>query len=126
VITLLFALMYKILPDVEIQWRDVIIGAAVTSLLFVIGKTALGLYLGNSGVLSTYGAAGSLIIILLWIFYSALRRSTRRSTVRASSPTKTRSPSRRKPALRKAWSRSPTKRRIPLQAERNRPRQLCR
>lgn len=71
VITLLFALMYKILPDVEIQWRDVIVGAAVTSLLFVIGKTALGLYLGNSGVLSTYGAAGSLIIILLWIFYSA-------------------------------------------------------
>lgn len=71
VITLLFALMYKILPDVEIQWRDVGVGAAVTSLLFVIGKTALGLYLGNSGVLSTYGAAGSLIIILLWIFYSA-------------------------------------------------------
>lgn len=71
VITLLFGMMYKILPDVEIQWRDVWVGAAFTSLLFSIGKTALGIYLGNSGVLSTYGAAGSLIIILLWVFYSA-------------------------------------------------------
>lgn len=71
VITLLFAMMYKILPDVEIQWRDVWVGAAFTSLLFSVGKTALGIYLGNSGVLSTYGAAGSLIIILLWVFYSA-------------------------------------------------------
>jgi len=71
VVTLLFAMIYKILPDAEIQWHDVWIGAAVTSVLFTIGKTALGIYLGNSGVLSTYGAAGSLIIILLWIFYSA-------------------------------------------------------
>jgi membrane protein len=71
VITLLFALMYKYLPDVKIQWSDVWIGAAFTALLFVIGKTLLGLYLGNSGVLSTYGAAGSVIIVLLWIFYSA-------------------------------------------------------
>ncbi len=71
VITLLFAMMYKILPDVEIRWRDVWVGAAFTALLFTIGKQLLGLYLGNSGILSTYGAAGSLIIILLWIFYSA-------------------------------------------------------
>lgn len=71
VITLLFALMYRYVPDVDIRWRDVWVGAAFTALLFVIGKTLLGYYLGNSGVLSTYGAAGSIIIILLWIFYSA-------------------------------------------------------
>ncbi len=71
VITLLFAMIYKILPDVKIEWRDVWTGAAFTALLFTIGKYALGLYLGNSGVASTYGAAGSLVIILLWIFYSA-------------------------------------------------------
>jgi membrane protein len=71
VVTLLFALIFKILPDAKIQWQDVWIGAAFTSLLFSIGKTLIGLYLGNSGVLSTYGAAGSLIVILLWVFYSA-------------------------------------------------------
>jgi membrane protein len=70
-ITLLFALIYKVLPDVDIEWRDVWIGAAFTSLLFTIGKTLIGLYLGNSGVTSTYGAAGSLVVILLWVFYSA-------------------------------------------------------
>jgi len=71
VITLLFALIYKILPDVNIKWRDVWIGAAFTSLLFSVGKTVIGLYLGNSSVFSAYGAAGSIIVILLWIFYSA-------------------------------------------------------
>jgi membrane protein len=71
IITLLFALMYRFVPDVDIEWRDVWVGAAFTALLFEIGKTLLGLYLGNSGVLSTYGAAGSVVIILLWIFYSA-------------------------------------------------------
>lgn len=71
IITLLFATMYKVLPDAQIKWRDVWIGAAFTALLFTIGKTLLGIYIGNSGALSTYGAAGSLIIILLWIFYSA-------------------------------------------------------
>jgi len=71
VITLLFALIYKILPDVNIKWRDVWIGAAFTSLLFSVGKTVIGLYLGNSSVFSPYGAAGSIIVILLWIFYSA-------------------------------------------------------
>jgi membrane protein len=71
VITFLFAAIYKVLPDVDIAWRDVWIGAIVTSLLFTIGKWALGMYLGRSGVTSTYGAAGSLVLILLWIYYSA-------------------------------------------------------
>lgn len=70
-VALLFALIYKILPDTEIEWRDVGIGAAFTALLFTIGKTLIGLYLGNSGVSSAYGAAGSLVIILLWVYYSA-------------------------------------------------------
>jgi membrane protein len=71
IITLLFALIFKVLPDVEIQWSDVWIGAAFTAILFTIGKTLIGLYLGNSGVASTYGAAGSLVIVLLWVYYSA-------------------------------------------------------
>lgn len=71
VTTLLFALIYKFLPDIEIQWRDVIIGAALTSLLFSIGRFALSLYLGNSAVASPYGAAGSFVLILLWVYYSA-------------------------------------------------------
>lgn len=70
VITILFAMIFKVLPDAQASWRDVMIGAAVTSLLFSIGKTAIGLYLGNSGVASTFGAASSLVIILLWTFYS--------------------------------------------------------
>lgn len=69
VITLLFALIYKILPDAEIAWRDVWLGAAVTALLFTIGKYLLGLYLANAG--SAYGAAGSLVVFLLWVYYSA-------------------------------------------------------
>jgi membrane protein len=71
VITLLFALIYRVLPDVEIAWGDVWIGAAVTSLLFTIGRTLIGLYLGNAAVGSAYGAAGSLVVLLIWIFYSA-------------------------------------------------------
>jgi len=71
VITLLFAMIYKVLPDVEIGWHDVWMGAAMTSLLFTIGKFALGLYLGKSGATSAYGAAGSLVLILLWIYYAA-------------------------------------------------------
>ncbi|CAA9233728.1 MAG: Inner membrane protein YihY, formerly thought to be RNase BN [uncultured Chloroflexia bacterium] len=71
VITVLFALIFKVLPDAEIAWGDVWIGAFVTALLFTIGKFALGLYLGKSDVASSYGAAGSLIIILLWIYYSS-------------------------------------------------------
>lgn len=71
VITLLFAMIYKILPDVEIDWSDVWLGAAVTALLFTIGKFALGFYLGRQTFGSTYGAAGSILIILLWVYYSA-------------------------------------------------------
>jgi len=71
-VTLLFALIYKYLPDAHIRWKDVLIGAAITSLLFSIGKTLIGLYLGSSGVTSIYGAAGSLITVLLWVYYSAL------------------------------------------------------
>jgi membrane protein len=71
VITLLFAMIYKILPDVKLKWRDVWVGAAVTALLFSIGKFALGFYLGRQTFGSTYGAAGSLLIILLWVYYSA-------------------------------------------------------
>ena len=72
VITVLFALMFKFLPDVEIAWRDVWFGAFITAVLFVIGKFGIGLYLSMSDVGSAYGAAGSLIIILAWIYYSAL------------------------------------------------------
>jgi membrane protein len=71
-VTLLFAMIYKLLPDVQIQWKDVWIGAALTSVLFTIGKFFIGFYLGTSGVTSVYGAAGSLITILLWVYYSAL------------------------------------------------------
>ena len=71
-ITALFAMIYKYLPDVRIHWRDVWIGAGLTSLLFTVGKTLIGIYLGTSGVASTYGAAGSLITVLLWVYYSSL------------------------------------------------------
>jgi len=70
-ITLMFAVIYKLLPDVRITWRNVWVGAAVTALLFTIGKSLIGLYLGRSTVASVYGAAGSLVVILLWIYYSA-------------------------------------------------------
>jgi membrane protein len=71
VITLLFALIFKYVPDVVIRWRDVWVGAAVTSLLFVIGKGAIGFYLGRGGLTSSFGAAASFAIILVWIYYSS-------------------------------------------------------
>lgn len=71
VITVLFAMIFRFLPDVKIAWRDVWFGAAVTALLFTIGKFLIGLYLGNSSVASVYGAAGSLVVILLWAYYSS-------------------------------------------------------
>jgi membrane protein len=71
IITLLFATIFKFLPDVKIAWRDVWIGALITAALFTAGKEILGLYLGRSGVASSYGAAGSLIVLLLWVYYSA-------------------------------------------------------
>jgi len=66
-----FALIYKIMPRVKIQWRDVWLGAAVTALLFTIGRFLIGLYIGKSGIASGFGAAGSLIIIFVWVYYSA-------------------------------------------------------
>lgn len=69
--TLLFAMIYKILPDAHVRWSYVWMGAAVTALLFSLGKILIGLYLGKSSVASAYGAAGSLIIILIWVYYSA-------------------------------------------------------
>jgi membrane protein len=71
VITCSFALIFKLLPDVRIAWRDVWLGAAVTSLFFTVGKFLIGLYLGKSAVASAYGAAGSLVIIVVWVYYSA-------------------------------------------------------
>jgi len=71
VITFMFGVIYKLLPDVKLAWRHVLTGAAVTAVLFTIGKTLIGLYVGRSTVASVYGAAGSLIVILLWIYYSA-------------------------------------------------------
>jgi membrane protein len=71
VITFLFAAIYKIMPDVPLQWRDVWAGAAFTSLTFTIGKQLLALYLGGAGIGSSYGAAGSLVVVLVWVYYSA-------------------------------------------------------
>jgi len=71
VVVLLFALIFKFLPDVKIQWRDVWIGALMTAIFFAIGKWALGLYLGSGAAGSAYGAASSLITLLLWIYYSS-------------------------------------------------------
>jgi membrane protein len=71
VITLVFAMIFKILPDVEISYKDVWIGALVTAVLFMIGMQLLSLYLGSGAITNTYGAAGSLVLILVWVFYSA-------------------------------------------------------
>lgn len=71
VTTVLFGLIYKTLPDVKIGWSDVWIGAAITSVLFSIGRYVLGQYLGNSSFGSTYGAAGSLVVVLAWVYYAA-------------------------------------------------------
>ena len=71
VITLLFAMMYKVLPDVKMSWKDVWMGAFVTAVLFSIGKWGMGMYLGRASVSSAYGAAGSLAVLLLWIYYAS-------------------------------------------------------
>ena len=72
VISALFAAIFRFLPDVRLDWRDVIVGAVATAALFAIGKVLLGVYLGRSSVGSAYGAAGSLIVLLVWVYYSAL------------------------------------------------------
>jgi membrane protein len=71
IVTLLFAMIYKLLPDMSIQWNDVWIGAIITSLLFTIGKFFIGIYLGKSDVGIAYGAAGSLAVILIWVYYAS-------------------------------------------------------
>ncbi|HEX5462674.1 MAG TPA: YihY/virulence factor BrkB family protein [Steroidobacteraceae bacterium] len=68
---LLFATVYKVLPSVRLAWKDVAVGALITAVLFIAGKYAIGAYLGSSTVASTYGAAGSVIVVLLWVYYSA-------------------------------------------------------
>jgi membrane protein len=72
VITLLFALMFKVLPDGYIAWMDVWLGAVASGTLFIIGKWVIGLYLGSTAMASMYGAASSLMIILAWVYYSGL------------------------------------------------------
>lgn len=71
VITLLFAVIFRLLPDTRVRWRHVWLGSAFTAVLFTIGKTALGVYLANASVATAYGAAGSLIVLLLWCYYAA-------------------------------------------------------
>jgi len=71
VITVLFAFIFKVLPNVSLEWGDVVIGAVLTSFLFTAGKSLLGVYLGKAGFADTYGAAGSLVILLVWVYYSA-------------------------------------------------------
>lgn len=71
IISVVMALIYKLLPDVKIRWKDVWTGAVVTAFLFMIGKYLIGLYIGNSDVASAYGAAGSLVLLLVWVYYSS-------------------------------------------------------
>jgi membrane protein len=70
-LTLIFALIYKMIPRVHVSWRDVWTGAGVTAVLFVLGKFLLGLYLGKSDTVSAYGAAGSLVLVMVWVYYSS-------------------------------------------------------
>jgi membrane protein len=72
VLTFVFALLYKYVPDAEIGWRDVWLGGLITAVLFTLGKTAIGFYLGQASVGSAYGAAGSMVVLLVWVYYSAL------------------------------------------------------
>lgn len=69
--TVVFAMIYKLMPRVRVRWHDVWFGAVVTSLLFTVGKLLIGLYIGRSGIASAFGAAGSLVVILVWVYYSA-------------------------------------------------------
>ena len=72
IITLVFSMIFKFLPDVKIKWKDVWVGAFVTTLLFTIGKYLIGFYLGNSSIDSVYGTAGSLVLLLIWVYYSSV------------------------------------------------------
>jgi membrane protein len=70
-VTAMFALIYKVMPRAQVEWRDVWTGALFTALLFSLGKALIGAYIGRSGVVSAFGAAGSLVVVLLWVYYSA-------------------------------------------------------
>ena len=70
--TFLIALMFKYLPDAEIEWRDTWLGAFITALLFIVGKAAIGLYLGQASVASSFGAAGSVVVFMIWVYYASL------------------------------------------------------
>jgi membrane protein len=72
ILTFMFALFFKYVPDAEIRWRDVWLGGLLTAVLFTLGKTAIGVYLGRASVGSAYGAAGSMVVLLVWVYYSAL------------------------------------------------------
>ncbi|NQX41233.1 membrane protein [Pedobacter steynii] len=72
VVSLIFAVIFKVLPDAIIKWKDVILGSMVTALLFMLGKFAISFYIGQSNIGSTYGAAGSLVVLLLWTYYSSI------------------------------------------------------
>ncbi|MDN3520906.1 YihY/virulence factor BrkB family protein [Halomonas ramblicola] len=72
VVAALFATIFKVLPDVVLRWRDVLVGAVVTAVLFTVGRTAIAVYLSHTATASTYGAAGSVVMILLWVYYSSL------------------------------------------------------
>jgi membrane protein len=111
IVTVLFAMIYKLIPRVRIRWRDVWVGAAVTAALFAVGKFLIGLYLGKSTVASAFGAAGSLVVMMVWVYYSAQifllgaeftwvyaheygsRRGERRPRPEDSAPVEPRSPS---------------------------------
>jgi membrane protein len=71
IVTILFAILFKFLPDARVEWGDVWVGAVATAMLFNVGKLAVGLYLGRSGIASAYGAAGSLVVVLVWVYYAA-------------------------------------------------------
>jgi membrane protein len=70
-ITVLFALIFKFIPDIEVSWKSVWLGATITAILFTIGKQLIGLYLGRSDIGNTFGAAGSLALIMIWVYYSS-------------------------------------------------------
>lgn len=72
IVSLIFGMLFKVLPDAKIYWRDVWVGAAITTILFIVGKFLIGLYMGNSDVTSAYGAAGSFALILIWVYYSTI------------------------------------------------------
>jgi membrane protein len=90
VITFVFAAVYKLIPSVRLNWSDVAVGGVVTSLLFIIGKQLLALYMRRTSLESAYGAAGSLIVVLIWVYYSAQssfsERSSRKCTRKPSAP----------------------------------------